>query len=370
MHSDGILRVYVLTTPYGEFTVNGDEMMRMRINELKALARLDKVSTSEAFGKALAEAGLSPLKFTADLITNPVGTVQNTFAGIGGFFNRLGSDMNNAGKTQDDALGSLLGVTDQRRQIAAAYGVDPYTDFPPLAAQLDQLARAAATGGLVVKGALMAVPGAAGIIVSNLSTANTVNSLGLEEVARKYTAAQILDINRGLLAKMGIEHALGESFLANRNYTPIDATALVAALDAMRGVQNRELFVARAAAANGRAIAYVMRRMAETSGRRLPPAWRICPLRVARRLPLRRHPRRPRHGAVAGRRPILDARDRDRLQCGVGRAQGRRAQHARRIAHHRNVDARGQARVEGARLGRAGAPAPVSQRPPIKAGCG
>ena len=60
MQSDGILRIYVVTTPYGEYTVNGDEMMRMRANELNALALLDKVSTSETFGKALAEAGLSP----------------------------------------------------------------------------------------------------------------------------------------------------------------------------------------------------------------------------------------------------------------------------------------------------------------------
>ncbi len=58
--SDGILRIYVLATPYGDITVQGDEMLRMRINELKALAALEKVSNSESFGKALAEAGLSP----------------------------------------------------------------------------------------------------------------------------------------------------------------------------------------------------------------------------------------------------------------------------------------------------------------------
>ena len=81
--SDGILRIYVLATPYGDITVKGDEMLRMRINELKALALLEKVSNSESFGKALAEAGLSPMKFAGGLIMNPVGTVQNTMAGVG-----------------------------------------------------------------------------------------------------------------------------------------------------------------------------------------------------------------------------------------------------------------------------------------------
>ncbi|MEJ2626368.1 MAG: hypothetical protein P8Z80_18175 [Pseudolabrys sp.] len=44
VRSDGMLRVYNLTTPYGKFLVRGDAMMRMRINELKALALLQKVS--------------------------------------------------------------------------------------------------------------------------------------------------------------------------------------------------------------------------------------------------------------------------------------------------------------------------------------
>jgi hypothetical protein len=189
--------------------------------------------------------------------------MQNTFAGVGNFFGRMSSDMNNAGKTPDDAMASLFGVTDQRRLLAAAYGVDPYTDLAPLAEKLQVLSQAAATGGLVVTGALMAVPGGAGIVVSNLSTANKLNDLGLEEVARKYTAAQILDINRGLLKKMDVDDELSNKLLSNTNYTPLDMAAMVAALDSMSAVRNRDVFVARAAAADGRAIAYVMRRTAE-----------------------------------------------------------------------------------------------------------
>ena len=261
--SDGILRVYVLVTPYGDITVQGDEMLRMRINELNALAALEKVSNSESFGKALAEAGLSPLKFAGGLIINPVGTVQNTMSGVGNFFGRLNADMNNMGKTPDDALSGLLGVTDQRRVLAATYGVDPYTDLKPLAEKLQVLSQAAATGGLVVTGALAVVPGGAGIIVSNLATANKLNDLGLEEVARKYTAAQILDINRNLLKKMGVDDELNNKLLSNAYYTPLDMAAMVAALDSMGGVRDRDVFVSRAAAADGRAIAYVLRRTAE-----------------------------------------------------------------------------------------------------------
>ncbi len=263
VRSDGLLRIYKLTTPYGKMTVQGDEMMRMRQNELYALAKLEKVTTSDSFGKALAQAGLSPLIFTGHLIINPVGTVQNTFAGVGAFFGRIGSGLANAGQTQDDAVGSLLGVTDKRRELAAAYGVDPYTDFPPLSTRLQQLSQAAAAGGLVVTGALMAVPGAAGIIVSNLSTAYKLNDIGIQDLARNYDAAQILDINRAGLARIGVDKETSERFLRNRHFTPIDQAAMVAAVDSMKGVGDRRVFFSWAANANSRTLAFVMRRQAE-----------------------------------------------------------------------------------------------------------
>lgn len=263
VRSDGMLRIYRLATPYGEFIVHGDDMMRMRVNELTALAALEKVSNSKAFGDALVQAGLSPVKYTGRLITDPVNTVQDTLSGVGAFFDRLGAGLANQGQTQDKPMESLLGVTDERRKIAASYGVDPYTDFPPLDAKLKQLAEAATAGGLVVSGALMAVPGAAGIVVSNLSTAYKLNDIGLEELARSYTAAQIVNLNRGRLIEMGIPPAAYERLLANHDFTPIDMAAMVAALESMKGVGEREVFVARAAEAHPRYVAYFVRRQAE-----------------------------------------------------------------------------------------------------------
>lgn len=263
VRSDGLMRNYVLTTPYGELRAQGDAFLKMRLNELAALALLEKVSTSDTFGKSLVEAGLNPIKYTGRLITNPIGTVQSTLGGIGAMFGQISSGLNNAGKTRDDALSGLLGVTGERRTLAAAYGVDPYTDFEPLDAKLKQLSEAAALGGLAVSGALLVVPGAAGIVVSNLSTANKLDNISIADLARQYTAAQILDINRAKLAEMGVSTELSAVILANRNYTPIDMAAMVAALDSMKNVAGRPVFVDRAAAADTRGSAYFMRQMAE-----------------------------------------------------------------------------------------------------------
>jgi hypothetical protein len=261
--SDGLLRVYTFKTKYGDYVAHGDAMAAMRINELRALAALEQVSGSKTFAEALAKAGISPLKFAGELITKPVDTVKNTFSGVGAVFDRIGSGISNAGKSPDNAMESILGVTSERREIATAYGVDPYTDFPPLDAQLKQLSRAAALGGLTVSGALLAVPGAAGIVASNLSTVTKVNNVGIDELARKYTGSQILDLNRELLTKMGVPGELIERLLVNRNYTPVDMLALVAALDSMKGVDGVWVFVQRAAAAEQRFVAIFTRRQAE-----------------------------------------------------------------------------------------------------------
>lgn len=263
VRSDGLFRNYVLTTPYGEFNVQGDQMLRMRLKELEALDQLEKLSASDQFGKALVNAGLSPVKYAGKLITNPIGTIQNTFSGVGSFLGSVGSGIANAGKTQDDAIGSLIGVTRERRQLATKVGVDPYTDLPPLHEKLKALSEAAALGGLAVTGAMMAIPGAAGIVVSNLSTANTLGDMRIEELAQNYTASQILDLNRKRLAAHGVDSTLAESFLANRNYTPIDLAVITASLESMPAVQDRVVFIERATSANSRAVAYFNRRQAE-----------------------------------------------------------------------------------------------------------
>jgi hypothetical protein len=262
--SDGLLRVYTLTTPYGEFTVHGDQMLRMRVNELAALYQLEKIANSESYGKALLDAGLSPFRYTGRLITDPKKTVDDTMSGIGTMFGRISSDLSNIGKTPGDPISGLLGVTDLRRKLATKVKVDPYTDFSPLDAKLSRLAEAAAAGGLTVSAVMMAAPThAVGIVVSNLSTASTIEGVRIDELARDQTAAQILDLNRQKLRAMTADNDLVEALLVNRNYTPIDMAVLAAALDNMPGVEDRAVFLQRAAQIDTRSLAYFMRRHAE-----------------------------------------------------------------------------------------------------------
>lgn len=261
VQSDGFMRIYSVKSSYGDFVVISDQLMRVRQVELAALAALQRVSSSEQFNKALVDAGLSPVKYAGDLITKPGETISNTLSGIGSLFGQIGSSMNNAGKSPDDPMQSLLGVTKKKRELAIHLGVDPYTDYEPLQVKLTQLSEAAAAGGLVVTGALMAIPGVGGIVASNVYTSGNLATL-----ARDLSAAQLMDLNRRKLAAMGVEANVAETLLTNRSFTPLDTTAIVSALDSMSAVQNRSAFVGRAASVHRHDAAFFMRQQAELTG--------------------------------------------------------------------------------------------------------
>lgn len=256
VRSDGFLRVYSVKSPYGDFGVTGDVMMQARQRELAAILELDKITTSDSFNKALVEAGVAPIKFAGNLIINPLQTIGNTLGGIGNAMGQVGSGMANAGKSHDSTFGGL-GADQKRRELAARLGVDPYTDFEPLAHRMQKLSEAAAAGGLVVSGALMVIPGAVGIVVSNVATGGKVS-----EMMKDYSAAQLMDINRKKLGAMGVEPPVIEQLVTNRAYTPLDMTSMVASLETIP-VNGRAEFLRRAAAVNKREAAYFNRRYAE-----------------------------------------------------------------------------------------------------------
>lgn len=260
--SDGFLRHYRTRTAFGEFETTGDQLMAARIRELNALQALAGTSSAQEFGAGVAKAATGPLAFAGNLIRNPVGTTQSTVNGVGQFVGSIGSGIKNMGESRDSAVESLTGQARQKRLLAARLGVDPYTDFMPLEAKLNELAGASAIGGLAVSGAFLVVPGAAGIALSNVSTADTVGAL-----ATDYTSAQLMDMNRTKLASLGVDASTANSLFANPFYTPVDVTAMTRAAEKIGATANLGSMLARAATANDRATAYFIRkRMELTAG--------------------------------------------------------------------------------------------------------
>lgn len=256
VRSDGFLRIYNVNTPYGNFAVTSDAMMQVRIRELAAIAELDKLTESTEFNNALGQAGLAPVKFAGELLVNPVEALGNTFAGIGNQIGQIGSGIHNAGKSQDQAFGGF-GADQKRRELAAKLGVDPYSDYEPLQARMQKLSQAAAAGGLVVQGAMMAIPGAVGIVVSNVGTSGRV-----KDSLRDRTAAQLMDMNREKMMAMGLDRGTADELLQNRAYTPLDMTSMVSSLEVVP-VPGRAEFLRRAVNVKRRDAAVFNRRYTE-----------------------------------------------------------------------------------------------------------
>ena len=254
VRSDGFLQIFELSTTYGRYQVQGREMLKVRLRELAAVAALGRMDKSQAYTDAAAKAAKKPVDLAVGLVTNPVNTVQQSMSGVGAFFSRVGSGAANMGHDRDNAADSLLGVSSAKRQIAFKLGVDPYTDFKPLADALNDMARVTALGDLTVSGAFMAIPGGAGMVVSYSKTTQEVGQMVLDK-----TPSELRDANRAKLKAMGVPDTVISAFLDNAFYTPMDQTIIVAALAKMNGVGHRDLFVRRASQAPSRDLAFFSR---------------------------------------------------------------------------------------------------------------
>ncbi len=105
VQNDGFLNIYRMKTKFGEFLVVGTELLKVRIKEAEAAAKLADVSASGQMLKSAGRTVTKPLKTGKDLITRPGKTVKRTFRGIGRFFGRVG-----AGLDATDRVGHAVHV--------------------------------------------------------------------------------------------------------------------------------------------------------------------------------------------------------------------------------------------------------------------
>lgn len=257
VRSDGVMRIFDVDTSYGKFAFDGVEFTKLRLHELNAAAAIEKMSQSDAFGQAFGRAALGPIKFGADLITKPADTVERSLSGIGNMLDRVGAGLSNTRADRDNLMESLLGVSDTQRQLAVELDVDPYTDFPPLAQRLKQMAGAMAGGGLPVRAGLALVPGGVGIAVSSVASVDTA-----KDSLRNKTAAQVIAEAKSTLASLGTPQETIDRLVENRNYTPADLLITARALKQL-GAENTAAFVEKAAGAGSRNVAFYHRRRAQ-----------------------------------------------------------------------------------------------------------
>ncbi len=259
--SDGFVWIFSVNTSYGAFQVNGLRRMKDRAQELRALALLQKMSRSEAFGKAVVKAGLAPIRFGRDLVLDPFETVGNLLSGVGKMFDTVVAGAKNPGGGRDGLIASITGVTKVERELAQELKVDPYSDYSPLRAGLKDVAQVTALGSLPVTAGISFITGGAGIAASSASTASNVSGMVYSRTAREVTEIVVKK-----LTALGVDAAVVKSFAANRFYSPADAIAMAEALEKL-GATNVNAFVENAATAGSFDVAKFNRYRAELLAR-------------------------------------------------------------------------------------------------------
>ncbi|MBL8243452.1 MAG: hypothetical protein JNL89_04660 [Rhodanobacteraceae bacterium] len=228
---------FELRSDVGALVADGASVLQLRVRELDAVRRLDKVSYSEVFGTAARRSAERPVDAVRQVGAEPVDTVSGLPAGIGRFLVRtarniqeLALDLNDAAidamaddeedeakdgsgpstgeraqKVATQATLRYIGYNKARREIARQVEADPYSTNPMLDERLDKLAWAAWSGAKLTGLAVGLIGGVAGQALGYARDAyELVWELPPEDLKRR---------NLGVLAEFGIRGKPARDFV-------------------------------------------------------------------------------------------------------------------------------------------------------------
>lgn len=256
--NDGLVNTYQLETKHGPLTVESTGLLLIRINELRAIDRMEQLKGSDVYKDALKKSAGAPLKTAEGLVTAPVETTSAVVSGIGRWFGDVGRSITSDDPHQASVLKTATGYASAKREFAYELGIDPYSSYQPLQKALDEVAKTAGLGGLTVKVAFAAIPGGVGTVISTSGTAE-----GMRALVRDKSPAELEKVNTMKLKEMGIPESLTKVFLKNPNYSPQEKTMLVGELATMSRVRDRAAFITTASLANQETVAIFMRLRAQ-----------------------------------------------------------------------------------------------------------
>ena len=251
---------YRITSPYGQFEAYGGEMLKIRIQEIQAIATMDEeVNHFQSVAAGATHAILSPFKFMLDLVNEPKETLLAVPRGMWHMATRIGEmAVGERGNLEDPENTELLGFSSVKRQVANHFDVDVYSSNRVLQEKLNNLSWAGYAGGAAVRLATLPIGGPAGAVLTGTSFSTTIG-----ELLRDHTPEELRRLNRDKLEIMRLDDSLIEAFLQHPWYSPRHETVLVQALFEMNIVKNRNTFFKVATSARFEEEALFFQRIAE-----------------------------------------------------------------------------------------------------------
>ncbi len=207
--TDGYLTRAVIQSEFGEFVAIGPGMLKTRLHEINALAKLQTFEASEEFKSGAKDSAVEKWDGVKQVYEHPKEAATEITAGVGRFFKRAyrasktgvqtvvdvahdqtpgsieGAGANLPGASQSLALPdtetkykkaarasgntavNILGFEDSRRKLAKRLAVDPYTTNTVLDEKLDEVTWSIFAGDFGIDVATSLIPG--GMIVATSS---------------------------------------------------------------------------------------------------------------------------------------------------------------------------------------------------------
>src|SRR6266496_1158008 len=110
--NDGMNNTYFLYSGNDAWSVTTGIALRTRIREIYAIDKLREMSKTDEFTQAMANAGKQKIEGAVDIVTNPVGTIENIPLGASRFFGRIGDRIKYRGEAeQGGRLQKVTGVS-------------------------------------------------------------------------------------------------------------------------------------------------------------------------------------------------------------------------------------------------------------------
>ncbi len=283
--NNGLFNHYTIESPFGKFKANSTRALKQLVHEIQVIAIMEKVETGDTAVLAVKKSGENVVSGVKNLFTDPEGALEGAASGVSSIFNRAKETIGKRETTdaEDSKVEQLIGMSKAKGQIANKYGVNVYSRNIRLQEELDRLGRADYLGGLGVGVAASFVPGVGGIMLSASGAARL-----LQEAINTTPASELWVQNKKKLLEIMSDADTVKLFLNNPVFSPDLQTVLVAALEALKGVANRELFIKVALQASDPDMAKMMTEIAVMSAgyhKHIAPLKSFAPLaRITRGL--------------------------------------------------------------------------------------
>jgi len=268
--SDGYFNNYTIESKFGNMTVEGRELLEIRVGEMSALAELDKLACTDVFADAAYKSGkgivMAPVKLvekTAKVVSDPQ-KMADTLSAIPDGAERLFSWAYRKGKSAaqavSDAVSSdseakdkekkadsdqsnktstsdaidqgtnfglrYIGYTKRQREWFRRLQVNPYTSNETLRDEIMRVAGIETAVGTAFK----FVPGLG--LLGELATFNTWYERA-EKLSLYEDPDTISKKNQKELLALGVSEELAKKFQSNKAYTPWSRRFISASLTAL-----------------------------------------------------------------------------------------------------------------------------------------